>query len=155
MLSEHHKRIALWGSLASIVAFFLAAFVFLTGKDNISDVIGLPSSKTNDSKVFSQFSNIEYSYSGLLGLVGSPSSAKALSGERLVAEAVVDFDGNLKPGSLKTIKVNETHYDIYGMVVYRGVIVFEASFGGYKVLHEDAIVGKRPLRVFTSWPTNQ
>jgi hypothetical protein len=152
ILSKHHKRIALWGSLASIVALILAAFVFLSGKDNICDVIGLPSSKTNDSKLFSQFSNIEYSYSGLLGLVGSPSSAKALNGKRLVAEAVVDFDGNLEPGSLKTIRVNETHYDVNGEIVYKGVIVFEASFGGYKVLDEDAIVGKRPLRVFTSWP---
>lgn len=154
MLDQHHKRIALWGSVASIIALLLAGFVFITGIDNIAEMIGFSSAHIKDSNVFSQFSSIEYNYSGLLGLVGSPSSAKALNGKRLVAEAVVDFDGRLEPGSLKTIRVHETHYDINGKVVYKGVIKFDASFGGYKVMDEDAIVGRRPLRVFTSWPIN-
>ncbi len=113
------------------------------------------SSQPVNSKVFSEFSSIEYDHSGLLALFGSPSSAKAFNGKRLVAEAVVEFDGNLEPGSLKTIRVKETHYDIDGNVVYEGVIIFETSFGGYKVSDEEAVKGKRPLQVFTSWPINR
>ncbi len=158
------KKLALWGSLASIFAVLLAVFVFLTGKENVKDIVGIFTPNNNHSEVFNQFSEIKYEYTGILALFGSPSSAKALNGKRLVAEADVDFDGNLEsgsferikePGSLERIKVKETHYDIYGKVVYQGEIIFKASFGGYKVEHEDAIMGKKPLQVFTSWPISR
>ena len=117
------------------------------------DQDGSPDTATSSpSTTFNSVSRITYQYVGTLGLVGVPSSATAYSGDDVAAKAVAKFDGDLAPGSLKTLEVEETHYDIAGNVVYRGRILFQAQFDGYIVEEETALEGKRPLQAFSTWP---
>lgn len=133
---------------------FLLTLVFVNGCDRRER----STSKTAGSKMASTFNNInriEYKHDGILQLVGVPSKAIAYAGDAIAARAEVKFDGNLQPGSLKTLDVEETHFDMAGNVVYQGKILFVAQFAGYIVQTETPILGNRSLRAFTSWPASQ
>jgi hypothetical protein len=110
--------------------------------------------KSATTAVFRSVSRVEYQYEGILGVVGVPSKATAYAGDTIAARAEVKFDGNLEPGSLKTLEVEETHYDAAGNTIYRGKILFQIQFTGYIVQTETPIEGTRPLRAFGDWPSS-
>jgi hypothetical protein len=115
------------------------------------------SNGTNSSKQDNSVhvTRVAYKYEGILELVGVPSKATAYAGDAVVARAEVKFDGKLEPGSLRTLEVEETHYDTGGNTIYRGKILFQAQFNGYVVLTETPIEGTRRFRAFVDWPASR
>lgn len=138
------------GVISSLIAAYLWSRLPNGGLQHPND--SKPAPVVDVSDAFATISRIKYENNGELALVGVPNSATAYSGEAIAATATVKWDGDLGAGALKSLEVEETHFDMAGRVVYRGLILFQATAAGYVVKEENPLRGKRPLRVFETWP---
>lgn len=143
----HHR--VLKPLLAAVIAIQLCS----CSESGSSTTSSSASAETSSPDTFKRIDRVTYEHGNdMLTLVGIPTSATAYSGTAVAARAIVKYNGDLAPGSLRTLEVEETHYDGTGTVIYRGTILFEPRLDSYVVKEEHSMMGRRPVQVFANWP---
>jgi hypothetical protein len=142
--------------LIGILASLIAVFAFFTGIASLPQLFDLrktdkPSQPRESAVTPMQPTRIEYGNTGIFALVGIPSSAKAYSGEQLIAEAeVIGITESSGPNVLEAV---ETQYAKNGEVLYRGKLVFRFSFGEAQLEKDISIQGIKRRHIFVTWPS--